>query len=308
MGPKIFKSINNGASWTDLQLAISWNPTTILQHSGALYVGTANMGVYKSIDGGLTWSNVSNGITPNVVVNAFASIGNYLFAATYDGVYVTTNNGVSWTAASNGLTTTYIQSLTVNGNSLFAGSSSGGVFKSTNNGTNWTNVNNGVLPIFNLTVETLGSSIFAGYHNGLIFISNDDGLTWNNKDIPTTNFGSFCFTVDGNTIYAGTSNGGVFKDSTFTSGLSSPENSVMQITAYPNPASDYIELSISQKNNSSRHYEISNVVGQVLKTIQIDQMSYSNNKVRIDISDLPSGYYILSDKIQKGIPVKFVKL
>lgn len=308
LGNKIFRSINNGASWTDLQLALIWNVSTIFQHSGALYVGTGNMGVYKSVDGGLTWSNVSIGITPNVRINRFISIGNYLFAATNDGVFVTTNNGANWTSTSNGLNTTYIQSLTVNGNSLFAGSSSGGVFKTTNFGTSWTNVNNGLLSTFNLTVETVGSSIIAGYYDGLIYISNDDGLTWNNKDLPTTNFGSKCFAVDGNTIYVGTEFGGVFKDSTFASGISSPETSVKQIAAFPNPASDLLELSISQKLNSSSQYEISNIVGQVLKTIQIDKTSCSNTKVRIDISDLPSGYYIISDKNEKGVSVKFVKL
>lgn len=75
---------------------------------GSIFVGTLGSGVFRSTNNGESWTAVSNGIptTGNNIVNnissiAFNSSGIYL--ATQSGVYRSTNNGDSWTTVNSGL-------------------------------------------------------------------------------------------------------------------------------------------------------------------------------------------------------------
>ena len=73
--------------------------------------------------------------------------------------------------------------------------------------------------------------------------------------------------------------------------------SVNQLSLYPNPVMDYIYL--NEDVIQVQEVQILNLLGVVVKSVRP-----ANN--RIDVSDLPSGYYILkTDKIGSG---KFMKL
>jgi hypothetical protein len=76
---------------------------------GAFYLGN---GIYKSIDGGITWtslpSTVSNtpqsfdnvwDVTWNIVTDPGNQTQDVLYAATYDAIYKSVNGGTSWTLA-----------------------------------------------------------------------------------------------------------------------------------------------------------------------------------------------------------------
>ena len=72
-----------------------------------LYAGTDSNGVYKSVNGGASWTAVNAGLT-NTTVLALAinpSAPATLYAGTFGGVFKSTDGGGSWTAASTGLTT-----------------------------------------------------------------------------------------------------------------------------------------------------------------------------------------------------------
>jgi len=94
--------------------ALAIDPTT----PSTLYAGTWGGGVFKSADGGASWSAVNTGLT-NTHIRALAidpATPSTLYAGTYaygGGVFKSTNGGTSWSAANNGLTNTDVFALVI---------------------------------------------------------------------------------------------------------------------------------------------------------------------------------------------------
>ena len=73
---------------------------------GVMYVGTENAGIYKSIDGGISWQPVNNGLGRASIdtLAIDATDPRVLYAGTFDaGVYKTTDSGETWHEANNGI-------------------------------------------------------------------------------------------------------------------------------------------------------------------------------------------------------------
>ena len=82
-------------------------------------------------------------------------------------------------------------------------------------------------------------------------------------------------------------------------------SNLQTIKAFPNPATDYLQIDATNIDLNNGSMIIANSVGQVLKTMN------TNNISNISIADLPSGVYYLKilDKKNQAIGVaKFVKL
>ena len=81
-----------------------------------LYAGTDSGGVFKSTDGGASWSAVNNGLTAAWVL-ALAidpQTPTTLYAGTYGGeVFKSTNGGASWSAVNNDLTAAWVWDLAI---------------------------------------------------------------------------------------------------------------------------------------------------------------------------------------------------
>jgi photosystem II stability/assembly factor-like uncharacterized protein len=133
--------------------ALAINPQT----PEILYAGTWGGGVFKSTNGGTSWTAMNTGLT---TTNVYALAINpqtpdILYAGTDDGVFKSTDGGTSWTQVGmwrTGFTRPFAYALAINPqtpDTLYAGTNGGadgGVFKSTNGGTSWTAVNTGPLP------------------------------------------------------------------------------------------------------------------------------------------------------------------
>lgn len=114
----IWKSINNGSSWTPLtdelpQIGVS-GIAVDYSNSNTIYIATGDkdagdsysVGVYKSIDGGLTWNptGTMGGSNPSRAGDIIIHPTNnqILWCATNNGIYKTTNAGTSWTQVQTG--------------------------------------------------------------------------------------------------------------------------------------------------------------------------------------------------------------
>lgn len=106
----IWKTINGGTSWTSINgNLINTGVSSILVHPlnpSIIYLGSGDRdsddalpaGVYKTIDGGTTWT-AQNNTMGNVTVGAMLmhpGDPETIIAATSDGIYKTTNGGTSW--------------------------------------------------------------------------------------------------------------------------------------------------------------------------------------------------------------------
>lgn len=90
-----------------------------------------------------------------------------------------------------------------------------------------------------------------------------------------------------------------------STGIHSAKND-QEISVYPNPAVDYIYVSVQSDVQESVRMEITTLYGQVLSTETV--ATSVNVPCRVNVSDLPAGIYIL--KVQTAdeqSAVKFIK-
>jgi photosystem II stability/assembly factor-like uncharacterized protein len=84
--------------------------------------------VYKSTDGGATWSASGTGLTYVYALAVDPIDSNTLYAGTNGGVFKSTNGGTTWSAVNTGLTTRIVYTLAIDSTMLYAGTWYGGVF------------------------------------------------------------------------------------------------------------------------------------------------------------------------------------
>ncbi|MBW6492029.1 MAG: T9SS type A sorting domain-containing protein [Lentimicrobium sp.] len=151
-----WKTIDGGQNWTthtDIlpTLGVSAivvdhvNPNVIYMGTGDRDAGDApGLGVWKSIDGGATWS-VSNSGMGNVTVGRLLmhpDDNTIIFAATSGGFYKSVDSGNSWYRTASG---NFKEAVFKPGNPEIIYGAVGGVFyRSQNNGENFTVINNGL--------------------------------------------------------------------------------------------------------------------------------------------------------------------
>lgn len=105
-------------------------------------------------------------------------------------------------------------------------------------------------------------------------------------------------------IIVGNDNGGLMAfNTTFKSGdpVNTEDNALNNLIISPNPVSEILYVNFNEMQN--REFSIMNIDGKLMK-----KSSSDNLKNGFDVSDLPSGIYVLSINIDKGLMVeKFVK-
>ncbi len=214
----VFRSTNDGASWTAANNGLAGQFVTALAANGTtLFAGTigsdyvlSSGGVFRSTDSGASWTAVNNGLG-SLEIQSLGVNGTTVFAGTPNGVYRSTDNGASWTLANNGLGTHRALAFAAVGNNFFAATLTGGVFRSTDNGANWTPANNGLLVPAVSSLAVIGTTLFAGTAGGGVFRSTDSGASW----VPAVNgMGSqviSALAVKGTTLFAGTLTGSAFR-------------------------------------------------------------------------------------------------
>ena len=222
-GGGVFKS-TNGGSWSpiDTALAGTYVQTLVIDpnSSQTIYVATSGVGkaVFKSSDGGVTWSARNAGLTATYILScAVDRAGQTLYAGTNgDGLFSSGNGGGSWSALNNGLANTNVTSLAVDPDSsgtVYAGTA-GGVFRSSNGGGSWNQAFFGAA-VYALAIDPASSqTVYAGTWDSGVLKSSNGGLTWNavNGGLTSLNVPSLAIDpASSQTIYAGTNGGGVFK-------------------------------------------------------------------------------------------------
>jgi hypothetical protein len=150
-------------------------------------------GVYKSTNGGTSWSQKNNGLT-DPTVNALwmdPSNTDTVVAGTNSGIFRTTNGGSSWTLRSSNLASVLAFSY-VNG--TLSAATSTGIATSTNNGASWNLPN----PTWTSGVQALaqrGGYTYAGLANGDVMILPPAGQWLTTTPIPTI-YGVMSIAID----------------------------------------------------------------------------------------------------------------
>lgn len=156
----IWKSIDNGTTWTPLtdelpQIGVS-GIAVDYSNSNVIYISTGDkdagdsysVGVYKSIDGGLTWhpTGVMGGSNPSRAGDLLIHPTNnqILWCATNNGIYKTTDAGISWTQVQTGNFSQGNIRLKPSDPSTVYAVSNNRFYKSSNEGNSFTQINTGL--------------------------------------------------------------------------------------------------------------------------------------------------------------------
>ncbi|MDH5643475.1 MAG: hypothetical protein OEY63_04660, partial [Gemmatimonadota bacterium] len=114
----------------------------VIDNEQGILAGTFDGGVFRSVDGGVTWRLISRGL-PNDSIRGIILVGQDLIVATGNGIFKTADKGKHWIAMNKGLTTLAVQALIGSeGGSLYAGTTAG-VFRS-DDALTWVAVNQGL--------------------------------------------------------------------------------------------------------------------------------------------------------------------
>ncbi|MBI5869096.1 MAG: hypothetical protein HZB43_12565 [candidate division Zixibacteria bacterium] len=172
----VFKTINGGASWVSTN-GVYIPPSTAVHSlavspfaSNTVLAGTDSSYLYRTIDGGATWSHVAtaagfhaNDIFIRTVDFDPATSGRVYAGCDSGHVYISSDNGATWTYLATLATVNSVRQIRIDPahpSHLFAATFGGGVFASQDGGATWANIS-GALPdsqLYTLTLDPAGPS------------------------------------------------------------------------------------------------------------------------------------------------------
>lgn len=187
---------------------------------GTILAGTLYSGIYRSTDGGHTWTAADAGLALTFGVSSFVGSGNAVFVALGGGIYESTDDGQNWTKTSNGLGTGLVfpTGLAGDGTTMFTSLNSTSddvpatIWKTTNGGASWQQVGTGLTAI---TVHDLAATPVALWAatNAGVFRSTDGGATWTPFNKGLENTYTYRVVASDGMLFAGTyaNSNGVFR-------------------------------------------------------------------------------------------------
>jgi photosystem II stability/assembly factor-like uncharacterized protein len=180
------------SGWTPIGSPTGGKINAILEKDGHYFVSVGenytNGALYRSDDGGKTWTLKINGLPINYPSNALVKNDDYIYASVFNsGIFRSSDYGENWEACNNGIPSNALGTLTLyndttalSGNVLYAGTHYQGVYKSSDKGNNWTSLNNQVPDDYINSIFVFNNYVFVGTSDGIFRSLN--GGNWEESD------------------------------------------------------------------------------------------------------------------------------
>lgn len=221
-GNGVHRSTDGGKTW---KITTGWQITEVLcviidRHDpNIIFCGTP-YGVFRTLDGGLNWTECNNGIgekfTQSIIIdNTNPTI---LYCGTEDGLYCSTNRGDSWqrSGLNVGGVRVVVQS-PKDANMLVAGTDDYGIYITHNGGRYWEKSEAGLdhQTFYEIAFDPSNPQVLyaGGYVTG-VYKSTDGGISWarKNNGLPVLNIHSIAVDpTNGSRVFAGSMWGGIYR-------------------------------------------------------------------------------------------------
>jgi hypothetical protein len=165
--------------------------------------------VYRTIDGGLTWSGSGTGLRAGAVFTfGIDPTTSSIVYAGADAVFKSSDNGATWSATGAGLPRLTVYAIAVAPDGTVYVGNDLGIYRSSDGGANWVDLHIG-LPVDALVVDPASGAVYAGPLGFAgVLKSTDGGRTWNSIGLQPP---VYSLAISQSVLYAGTFNG-VFKN------------------------------------------------------------------------------------------------
>ena len=178
---RVYRSTNNGGSWTAISANVNSTSAVremaISKSDPSIMFATSGTQVFKSIDAGLTWANVTSGLPNKTItsVSVYPTDPSQVFL-TFSGfgtskVYKSTNGGTNWVSISGNLPDSPVNDIYVHANNpgnpnTFFVATDIGVFVTENDGTNWFEISSSMpnTVVMHLDYSPANQMLRAGTH------------------------------------------------------------------------------------------------------------------------------------------------
>ncbi len=316
-GDCILYSNDNGDSWQN----VSGGPVTtsiygFFEHQENI-LAYCPLGVFRSTDGGLTWTNTSGSI--GVIVSMIEHNNNLFLITTSTGVFKSTDNGLTWAESNEGIVVTQpffdlpgeeIWSL---GDNLYFLNQAGKYYQSTDDGENWSTFNPNFIPRFSkvesvtrmqsgvyMRLSKFNTSTSTNEHS--LFYGNDANGEWINitDNLPIENMGYEIIELNGYLFAAfWSSDEEVYRRN--VSSITSVENIAGTLPTkysleqnYPNPFNPATNIRFSIPESKNVLLKVYNTLGEEVVELVNQNLSVGSYNYDFNASLLPSGVYFYS--------------
>ncbi|WP_339625132.1 T9SS type A sorting domain-containing protein [uncultured Winogradskyella sp.] len=260
--------------------------------------------VYKSLNGGSTWTSISQNFGSNIDHFKIAPTNNQIMYLAINGAFwFTTNGGASWVQSGLNLNGGNINEIAVHPTDpsklAIATTNNQKVYVSTDNGTSWNSI---LWDLPNFSAQALAwqdngeDGLYVGMNYGIYYTDNILGNTWTsfNNGLPNVRINELEINNADGKLYAATYGRGLWRSNIFNA-LSVDEVKLENFLLYPNPATNQVNLKWNKSEDVS--IRIYNTLGKLMfygKKVNL------LNEFSIDVSSFEAGMYFVKINSTNG--------
>lgn len=261
--------------------------------------------VYRSADGGVNWTSISQNFGNDIDHFKIAPTNNSKMYLSINGVFwFTTDGGISWVQSSLSIGGARINEIAVHPTDpdkiAIATTDGQKVYVSTDNGATFTSIR-WDLPSFSaqaLVWQDNGQDgLYVGMNYGIYYTDDVLGNTWTafSNGLPNVRINELEINTADDKLYAATYGRGLWRSNIYNETLSVSDFEFDNLSLYPNPATNDVNL----KWNTSEDVTIRiyNTLGKLMfynKSVNL------TNEFKIDVSTFNTGIYFIKLNTSKG--------